>query len=51
MMTVQELYDILKRFIDNDFAHLKKRVDWLIVAHVGALSVLIANLILLLVRR
>jgi len=49
-MNVQELYELFKRFLDNDFAHLKKKVDWLFAIHVAALLTLVANLVLFITR-
>ena len=56
-MTVNDLYELMIRFKDNDFAHLDKRVDKtndritkLIWLGISTLATMVVGLVLLLVK-
>lgn len=49
-MKIQELYDIFQHFVDNDFAHLRTKVDWLFYSIILMLLGIIGNLVLLIVK-
>lgn len=49
-MTVKELLEILNNFIENDFAHLRARVDRMIWIILTGLVSIIAGLIVLLIK-
>ena len=50
-MTVQELHDILDKFIENDFKHLRTKVDWMLYTLIGGLVTIITGLIILLIKK
>lgn len=50
-MKADEVYEILCKFIENDFAHLRKKVDWVFYTIITLLLGTIANLIIMLVKR
>jgi len=49
-MTVKELHELFQHFIDNDFKHLRTKVDWLFYSIIIMLGGIIANLILFIVK-
>jgi len=49
-MTVKELHELFQHFIDNDFKHLRSRVDWLLYGIIAGLFGIIANLIVLVIK-
>jgi len=49
-MTVKELHELLQHFIDNDFKHLRSKVDWLFYSIILMLLGIITNLILVIIK-
>jgi hypothetical protein len=53
-MTPEEAYEILDKkiddFINNDFKHLRARVNWMFVTLVGGLMTIITGLILIICK-
>jgi len=50
-MTVKELHALFDRFVENDFKHLRAKVDWLFYTLIGGLLTIVAGLIILIVRQ
>jgi len=44
-MTAKEVFERLIHFIDNDFKHLKTKVDWLFYTIIGGLISIILLLV------
>ena len=49
-MTVKELLERFDKFIENDFSHLKTRVDWLFYTIIGGLLTIIGGLAVLITK-
>lgn len=44
-MTAKDVYEILKHFIDNDFRHVKVKIDWIFTVLIVFLLGIIATLL------
>jgi len=44
-MTTKELLEIFNKFIENDFKHLRTKVDWLFYTIIGGLITIISLLV------
>jgi len=49
-MTAKDVYELLQQFIENDFKHLRSKVDWLFYSIILMLLGIITNLILVIVK-
>lgn len=49
-MTVKELLEIFNNFIENDFAHLRSRVDRLIWIIISGLVTIVGGLLYLILK-
>ncbi len=49
-MEPEDVYEILCKFIENDFDHLRSKVDWLFYTLIGGLVTIITGLIILLIK-
>jgi len=49
-MTTKEIYEILQKFIENDFHCLEKKVDWMFGVVILLLGGLVVNLIILITK-
>ena len=49
-MTVKELLEIFNTFIENDFKHLRSKVDKLFLIIISGLLTIVAGLIILMVK-
>lgn len=47
-MKADEVYELLNKFIENDFKHLRSKVDWMLYTLIGGLVTIITGLIILL---
>ena len=50
-MNAKDVYDILCKFIENDFMHLKRRVDWIFYSIITLLLGTIGSLLLLILKK
>lgn len=49
-MTVRELHEIFMDFKDNEFAHLRRQVNYIFYAIIAGLFGVIANLAVLIIK-
>jgi len=49
-MTIQDLDKKLDKFIENDFKHLRAKVDWMLYTLIGGLTTIITGLVILLCK-
>ena len=49
-MTAKEVYEILVNFIENDFKHLRSKVDKLFLLIISGLITIVGGLLLLILR-
>jgi type IV secretory pathway component VirB8 len=49
-MTVKELFELFEDFKNNDFAHLRRQVNWIFYAIIAGLFGVIANLAVLIIK-
>ena len=45
-MTVKELYELFQKFVTNEFAHLRDRVEWLYRIIIATLIGVFLNLLI-----
>ena len=50
-MTVKELYEMFENFKNNDFHHLKCKVDWIFYSIITLLLGTIASLVMLIIKK
>jgi len=50
-MNADDVYEILKNFINNEFKHLRNKVDWLFYTVIGGLVTIITGLIILIITK
>jgi len=49
-MKADDVYTILCKFIENDFRHLRRKVDWIFYTLITLLLGIISGLVLLIIR-
>lgn len=49
-MTVKELFELFENFKNNEFAHLRKQVNWIFYGIIAGLFGVIANLVVLIIK-
>jgi len=50
-MTIKDLNDKLDKFIDNEFRHLRNKVDWMFYTLIGGLVTIITGLVILIISK
>jgi len=50
-VTAKDVYDILCKFIENEFHHVERKVDWIFYILITSLLATIGSLLLLIVKK